>query len=73
MNALLTIAEFAARIRVSRSMAYKIVDERLIRHVRIGSKILIPEDAVPEYLRACEVAPVLESPAEARPKFKHLS
>jgi excisionase family DNA binding protein len=66
---LLTIAEFAARIRVSKSMAYRLVEEQQVRHVRIGTKILVPEGAIPEFLRSCEVKPLLEllPPADGRP------
>lgn len=62
ISTLLTIPEFAERIRVSKSLAYKLIAEQRVRHVRIGTEgkgaIRIPEDAIPEFLRSCEVQPL---------------
>lgn len=63
---LLTIPEFAEQIRVSKSLAYRLISEHKIRHVRIGvdgkGAIRIPEDAISEFLRSCEVQPLLLPP-----------
>lgn len=46
----LTIAEVAAKMRVSKMTVYRLVEEKAIRSIRIGRTIRIPESAVDEYL-----------------------
>ena len=51
MKSLLTITEAAARLRISKSMAYLLVERREIPHFRVGKRILFDEGQIEEYLR----------------------
>ena len=46
----LTVSELSARLRVGRSSAYRLVKDGMIRSVRIGRTIRVPEAAVQEFL-----------------------
>lgn len=48
---LLTVAEVAADLRVSRMSIYRLVSGRQIESVRVGSSIRIPRPALTAYLR----------------------
>lgn len=65
---LLTVSEFAKTVRISNSMAYKLIAEQRVRHIRIGVEgkgaIRIPADAIPEFLRANQVEPLLPAPPQ---------
>jgi len=50
MTPLLTITEAAARLRISKSMAYLLVERREIPHFRVGKRILFDEGQIEEYL-----------------------
>lgn len=47
---MLTIAEAAARLRVSKSMVYILAECREIPHFRVGKRILFDESQLEEYL-----------------------
>jgi predicted DNA-binding transcriptional regulator AlpA len=55
---LLTIPELRARLRVSRSSAYRVA--RAMEHIELGGRLLVPEAAVDAYVEAR-----LRSPAQA--------
>jgi excisionase family DNA binding protein len=53
MTALLTVRETAERLRISEATVYALCSARKLRHQRVGlgrGKLLIPSDAVTEYL-----------------------
>lgn len=53
MTALLTVREAAERLRISEATVYALCSARKLRHQRVGlgrGKVLIPSDAVTEYL-----------------------
>jgi excisionase family DNA binding protein len=52
MTTLLTADEVAERLRVSRATVYALCRGRGIGHVRIGRLVMVPEDAVEDYIEA---------------------
>ncbi len=48
---LLTVAEVATRLRVSKMTVYRLVHDQAISSVRVGRSYRVPERAVHEYLR----------------------
>ncbi len=61
MDALLTIAEAAARFGTSERFPRRLVAERRIRFVKLGTHVRIPESAVAEFIAAGVVEPVTVS------------
>ena len=47
----LTVAEVAARMRVSKMTVYRLVHSGELEVVRVGRSFRVPDDAVQEYLR----------------------
>ena len=47
----LTVAEVAARMRVSKMTVYRLVHGGELEAVRVGRSFRVPDDAVQEYLR----------------------
>jgi len=47
----LTVAEVAARMRVSKMTVYRLVHSGELEAVRVGRSFRVPDDAVQEYLR----------------------
>jgi len=47
----LTVAEVAARMRVSKMTVYRLVHSGELPAVRVGRSFRVPEDAVNDYLR----------------------
>ncbi len=47
----LTVAEVAARMRVSKMTVYRLVHNGDLEAVRVGRSFRVPEEAVQEYLR----------------------
>ena len=47
----LTVQEAANQIGVSKPVMYKLLEDGEIHAIRIGRKILIPQEAVTDYLR----------------------
>lgn len=74
---MLTVREAAPRLRVSQNTVYALCSARKLRHVRVGlgrGKVLIPEDAIDEFLRGHTVAAGGgAAPRPAVPGLKHLS
>jgi excisionase family DNA binding protein len=65
----LTVRQAAERLGVSAGTVYALCSARRLRHSRVGlgrGKIAISEEAVAEYLKQAEVAPVTAAPAAAR-------
>ena len=65
---MLTVKEAADRMRVSSGLVYALCAHRQLRHSRVGlgrGKIVIPEEAVVEYLRAREGSPAEPVPPPA--------
>lgn len=50
---LLTVADIQKTLNISRNMAYKLVNEGFIRHMRIGKVIKIPKPCLIEYVSKC--------------------
>jgi excisionase family DNA binding protein len=50
-DCLLTVAEVARRLRVSRATVYKLVAKGKLPHVRIGNSIRFPSDIEPRALK----------------------
>jgi excisionase family DNA binding protein len=55
---LLTMDEVAELLGTSPSFPRKLVTERKIRFVRVGSRVRIPESAIADYITAGTVEPV---------------
>ncbi len=77
----LTIKEAAALLRLSPGSVYQLCASRKLRHRRVGpngrGKILIPTDAIEEYLagatvETAEIAPPPRSRSKPAPAFKHI-
>ena len=50
----LTVKELQSALQIGRNMAYSLVNDKVIKNIRVGSKILIPKFAVIEFLQtAC--------------------
>ena len=47
----LTVQEAADMIGVSKPIMYRLLDDSEVRSIRIGRKILIPQESVTDYLR----------------------
>ena len=66
MSSPLTVAEAAVSLRLSPASVYSLCSRKLLRHQRVGvgrGKILIPPDAVTEYLAKGTVVSVEAHPA----------
>jgi excisionase family DNA binding protein len=63
-----TVDEVAARLRVHRTTVYAACERGVIRHARIGKRIVIPEDALVEYL-----AEIQRRPPPATIELRHLA
>lgn len=46
----LTVEEVSKLLRVGRNTAYRLIQEGSIRYIRCGRKIIIPKDALEEFL-----------------------
>lgn len=51
---LLTVPEARTRLRIGHTTLYRLLGDGSIRSIRIGTRRLIPEDAVDEYLRSLD-------------------
>ncbi len=70
---MLTVAQAAERLGVSRALIYSLVAARKLRHERIGLKrgvIRIPEDALDEYRLSREVGVLAETVKPDRPRAR---
>lgn len=63
-----TVDEVATRLRVHRTTVYDACAKDIIRHGRIGKRIVIPEDALVEYLAEIE-----RRPAPPTVELRHLA
>jgi len=50
---LLTVSEAGVFLRVSRSMMYKLIEEKRLEHYRIHSKLLISKEQLERFLASC--------------------
>lgn len=50
MNALLTLDEAAARLRIGRSTLYDLIRSRRLRTVKIGARRLVPPSAIDDVI-----------------------
>jgi excisionase family DNA binding protein len=69
----MTVKQAAERLGLSAQVVYLLCARRLLRHSRVGlgrGKIVIPEEAIAEYLKSREVGPLVAPPTPARPKVK---
>jgi len=48
----LTVAEAAALLRIGRNLAYDLITEGRLPHVRIGHRIIIPRQQLMDWLEA---------------------
>ncbi len=72
----MTVQQAAGRIGISPSLVYELCKQGVIRHTRHGrpgkrGTIRISDEAVAEYLAACEQRGRL--PAASLPHFRHLN
>lgn len=65
---LLTVEEVAARLRVSKTTVYRLVERRRIPFFKYGNAVRIAEADVRAYLRAHRVEPVGSSQPYVRTK-----
>ena len=61
---MLTLAETAERLNVSRVTVWRLVKAQQIRANRIGRSWRVPDDAVEEYLQRTTTGPSVEEPSE---------
>lgn len=52
---LLTVPEARARLRIGHTTLYRLLGDGSIRSILIGRRRLIPDDAITEYIAACEL------------------
>jgi len=64
---LLDVSQAAARLHVSRSYLYQLVDRREISHVRLGRRLLFHEDQLQAYVDAHTVSAAPGSEAAQYP------
>jgi excisionase family DNA binding protein len=57
MSAVLTVEEFAEKLRISRSLAYRLVKSGEVRAVRLGTAWRVPRHVVDELLGRSEEDP----------------
>ena len=68
MSDFLSVDEFAARLKISRSTLYELVKQKRIAHLRIGDRILFdPEKAI----RSLEIDAESDRPSVVRTKGRH--
>lgn len=48
----MSVAELAQALCISRSMAYRLVNDSIVGSLRVGKKILIPKVCVADYLNS---------------------
>lgn len=48
----MSVAELAQALCISRSMAYRLVNDSIVGSLRVGKKILIPKICVADYLNS---------------------
>ncbi|MEU4378844.1 excisionase family DNA-binding protein [Micromonospora sp. NPDC049051] len=61
MERLLTVAQAADRLGTTERFPRRLIAERRIRFVKLGSKVRIPETALADFIAACTVEPVTVS------------
>jgi len=54
---LFTVPDVAERLKVSRATVYKLVSAGSLPHVRVANSILVPADALAQYLHAARRSP----------------
>jgi excisionase family DNA binding protein len=62
---LYSVKQAAQKLACSVALVYQLCSKRLLRHVRIGvgrGKIVIPEEAIAEYLKGREFDPIEPKP-----------
>ena len=78
MSSPLTVNEAAASLRLSPASVYSLCSRKLLRHQRVGvgrGKILIPTDAIAEYLAkgAVESSETVPDAPALKLKLRHLT
>lgn len=53
---LLTLDVAADQLSVSRSTVYKLINDGVLRSVKVGKRRMIPADALPEYVQTVAAA-----------------
>lgn len=48
----MSVAELAQALRISRSKAYQLVNDSIVGSLRVGKKILVPKTCVADYLNS---------------------
>jgi len=56
LSKLLTVAEAAAYLRVSRSLVYRMTEDRRLPFLKVGGRTLIPADALADWVAGHVVA-----------------
>ena len=72
---MLTVAQAAERLGVSRALVYSLIAARKLRFCRVGNgrgRVRIPEDAIGEYLARCTFEVREDKPPASTPRLKHL-
>jgi excisionase family DNA binding protein len=72
---MLTVNQASERLGVSQTLVYALCSARKLRHVRVGlgrGRVMIPEEAIEEYLRARMVT-AQERRDEPPPPLKHIT
>lgn len=53
---LLTLEDAADQLSVSRSTVYKLINDGVLRSVKVGKRRMVPTDALPECIEALAAA-----------------
>ena len=64
-----TIKELADRTGWPKSRIRKLVENRELRHVRIGGGIFIPDGAIEEFIQNNTIAPIVETASISHSKI----
>ncbi len=74
---MLTVKQAAERLGISAALVYSLISGRKLRYCRVGNgrgRLLIPEDALGEYLARCTFEPEEREPRapSPTPRLRHL-
>lgn len=57
MSDVMTVAEVAKYLRIGRTLAYSLVEGKQLRHVRVGTRVLVRREDLETYIAANTVEP----------------
>jgi excisionase family DNA binding protein len=73
MLSMRTVKQSAERLGVSLSKMYEIISKQKIAHYRIEGKIVLADEDLESYLKACRVEAGAKVPTRSPGVYKHLN